>query len=410
MPNLPQKKCSGCGACVQVCPRTALLLKPNYEGFLYPAVDSSVCVECRICEKTCPVLSENKSEKFSQRKSYAAFCNDEKIRFESSSGGLFSVLAGKIAGDGGIVFGAEFDSDFSVKLGFADSRQDISRFTGSKYVQARTEQTFKQCRNFLEEGKKVLYTGTPCQIAGLKSFLRKEYENLFTVDVICHGTPSPELWQKYIKYREKKSASRTVKTAFRRKNDGWKQYSLSFTFANDSEYCRSLGRDKYLQLFLKDNALRESCYDCSFRGDNHKSDITLADFWGIENILPEFFDDKGTSLVIIQNEKGKNLLESVKNDLRLERTDFYKSVSFNPSYFKSVKRSKRRDLFYKNFNKHGIDYLYRRFAKESLLHRTKLFIKRAVLFCAKKLIGKENASKLKQKIKNFTQRGKSEND
>lgn len=395
MPNLPLEKCCGCGACVQICPKSAIFMKANSEGFLYPQVDSNLCVECKLCEKTCPVLNVKSSTNFIERKSYAAICNDENLRMESSSGGMFTLLAEKIINDGGVVFGAEFDSDFSVKHDWTDSCEGLKRFRGSKYLQSRTENTFSECKKFLESGRKVLYTGTPCQVAGLKSFLRKEYENLFTVELICHGVPSPALWQKYIKFREKKSASRIVKTAFRRKNDGWKLFSLSFTFANDSEFSQPMSKDEYLRLFLKDNALRESCYQCSFRKDSHMADITIADFWGIENVLPEFFDDRGTSLVITQNKKGNEFFESVKDLCRYKEVDFNEGIKSNPPYLKSSVRSKKRDSFYKNFEKSSIETLYKKYGQDSFSVRTKNFVKRCVKFCLVKTIGEENFTKLK---------------
>lgn len=381
MSNLPLIKCTGCGACVQLCPEKALSLSENYEGFLYPKTEDSLCVNCGLCEKCCPVSkTENSGECFSERKAFACIASDEKVREESSSGGMFTVLAEKIIKDGGIVFGAEFDTDFSVKFGWTESIEGLERFRTSKYLQARTENTFCECKKFLEDGRKVLFAGTPCQIAGLKGFLKKEYENLYAVDFICHGVPSPALWQKYIKYREKKSASQTVKTVFRRKDDGWKLYSLSFTFANDSEYRVSLTKDKYLQLFLKDNSLRESCYACLFRGDNHRSDLTIADFWGIEKIRPDYFDDRGTSLLIVQNEKGKEFFDSCKDEFKYTEVDFFKSVSFNPAYFKSPGRKNKRSSFYKNFEERGIDYLFRKYGRESLFSRFKCFVKRCLRF------------------------------
>ena len=384
MPRLPFVKCSGCGACEQICPKSAISMQPNDEGFLYPQVNSELCVECKFCEKNCPVLNVKTSTDFSERKVYAAICKNEKLRLESSSGGIFTVLAEKIINDGGVVFGAEFDADFSVKHGWTDSICGLERFRGSKYLQSRTENTFLECRKFLDDGRKVLYTGTPCQIAGLKAFLKKDYRNLFTVDVICHGVPSPALWQKYIEFCEKKSASRIVKTSFRRKNDGWKMYSLSFTFANGNEYIRSMAKDKYLRLFLKDNALRESCYQCSFRKDSHMADITIADFWGIEDVLPEFFDNKGTSLVIIQNEKGDEFFADVKDLCRYKEVGFCEGIKSNLSYLKSPVRSKKRDSFYKNFEKSSINTLYKKYGQDSFAVRTKKFVKRCMKFCLKK--------------------------
>ncbi len=394
MPNLPSLKCCGCTSCVQTCPKNAISLFVNDEGFLYPQVDNVLCVECKLCEKRCPVLLFENKNSFSKKEAFAAICNDENLRMKSSSGGAFTLLAEKIIGEGGIVFGAEFDKDFSVKHNWTDCVEGLERFRTSKYLQSRIENTFAECKDFLESGKKVLFSGTPCQIAGLKTFLNKEYENLFTVDFICHGVPSPALWQKYIKYREKKSASRTVKTAFRRKNDGWKLFSLSFTFANDSEYSQNFSKDKYLQLFLHDKGLRESCYKCSARGDNNPADITIADFWGIEKVLPDFFDNKGTSLVIVQNKKGKDFFDSVKDLCRFKEVDFNEAVKFNPQYYKSPVRSKKRNSFYKNFEKSSINTLYRKYGRESFFVRTKHFIKRCIKFCLIKIIGKEKFNKL----------------
>lgn len=399
MPSLPTVRCTGCGACVQCCPKKALSLSENCEGFLYPEVDDGLCVNCGLCEKSCPVNSTGTGrENFSERKAFACIANGERIREESSSGGMFTVLAEKIIKDGGIVFGAEFDEDFSVRLSWTDRAGELEKFRGSKYVQARTESSFSECKKFLEDGRKVLFAGTPCQIAGLKGFLKKEYENLYAVDFICHGVPSPALWQKYIKYREKKSASRTVKTAFRRKNDGWKLYSLSFTFANDSEYRRPLTKDRYLQIFLKDNALRESCYDCPFRGDRHKSDLTVADFWGIEQICQDFFDDRGTSLVIVQSGKGRRLLDACRAGFRSEQVDFRAAVKCNPAYFESPARNRKRTQFYRDFDRHGIDRLYRRFGRDSFAVRAAKPAKRVVLKAARCVFGERFVRKMKNVI------------
>lgn len=399
MTSLPSIKCSGCGACVQICSRDALSFLPNYEGFLYPSVDTGLCIECRLCERTCPVLDEKHSGYLTERKAYAVCCNDEKTRLGSSSGGMFTVLAEKIIEGGGIVFGAEFDTDFSVKHGWTERIEGLERFRGSKYLQSRTEDTFRECREFLDEGRKVLYTGTPCQIAGLKAFLRKDYANLFTADVVCHGVPSPALWKKYIEHREKKSASLTVRTAFRRKDDGWKLFSLAFAFADASEYRKVLTKDKYMQIFLHDSCLRESCYQCSFRGDGHMSDLTLADFWGVENLMPEMFDDKGTSLVIVQTAKGGELLKSVMDRIKIETTDFGEAVKFNPSYFESKPRSALRTGFYRDLQSHGIGWMYRKYGKETFPSRIKHFAKRCILFSARLVLGKKWSEKIKNRIK-----------
>lgn len=305
------KICSGCHSCFSSCPKNAISKKENVEGFLYPVIDDSLCIKCGKCEKVCPVLNneEIKSEKIPE--AYAIINSDEKIRLESSSGGVFSAIAEKVVEQNGIVFGVKLNKNQVAIHSFTDNLEGLSEFRGSKYVQSDIGKSFLECKSFLEQGRYVLFTGTPCQIEGLKKFLGKNYENLLCMDIICHGVPSPKLWKHYVNFQEKKLASRVVKTAFRRKFDGWKQFSLSFTFANDSEYCASLNKDSYLQLFLKDVCLRESCYQCSSKKLNRVSDITVADFWGIQNELPEMDDDKGTSFVLVHSEKGKKIISEL---------------------------------------------------------------------------------------------------
>ena len=188
--------CCGCAACVQRCPKQCITLHEDHEGFLYPKVDTETCIDCGLCEKVCPILNEgNKREPL---KVYAAINKDEKIRLESSSGGIFTMLAEQTIGEGGVVFGARFDENWQVRLDYTETIEGIAAFRGSKYVQARTENIYQQAEKFLKEGRKVLFTGTPCQIAGLKKFLRKEYANLLAVDFVCHGVPSPKVWAKYL--------------------------------------------------------------------------------------------------------------------------------------------------------------------------------------------------------------------
>lgn len=363
MPKLPFIKCSGCGACEQICPKSAISMKPNDEGFLYPQVDSELCVECKFCEKNCPVLNVKTSNDFSKRKAYAAICKDEGTRLESSSGGIFTVLAEKIINEGGVVYGAEFDTDFSVKHGWTDSVCELERFRGSKYLQSRIENTFLECRKVLEDGRKVLYTGTPCQIAGLKAFLKKDYENLFTVDVICHGVPSPALWQKYIEFYEKKSASRVVKTSFRRKNDGWKMFSLSFTFANGSEYSVNQSKGMWMLSFNKNVMMRHSCYNCVFKGSKILSDITIGDFWGIQNYIPEKDDDKGYSICFLNTSKSEKFFESVKKLLSADEIKNYDCKKFNTQLLYSLELPKNRKKFISLCINKGFDVAYKKYVK-----------------------------------------------
>lgn len=366
------QNCTGCSACASSCPKNAIEMKANFEGFLYPVIDKEKCVDCGICEKVCPAITPLKKEDsvvepveitdFST-KAYAAFNNDEKIRMECSSGGIFALIAQKVIEQGGVVFGTKFAPDFSVAHAWTDKKEGLSDFRGSKNLRSVIGSSYKDCKAFLKSDHNVLFSGTPCQIQGLKKFLRREYENLLCVDFICHGVPSPLLWKKYVNYRENFSATRsaTVKTAFRRKNDGWKQYSLSFTFANDSEYCASLNKDPYMKIFLRDVALRKSCYSCPTRGLARISDITLADFWGIEKEVPKMFDDKGTSLVIVHSLQGATLCDIISKNCTMTKVQLDIGLRHNPSMIISQKMPRERLSLYADLGKMDFERFLRKY-------------------------------------------------
>ena len=386
------KNCTGCSACFASCSKNAISLVPNEEGFLYPQIDSSKCIQCGLCEKVCPTLNiqhgANKNPK-----AFAVINDDEKIRMESSSGGVFTAVAKKVIEENGIVFGVKLDEHQKAVFSFTENVEGLSEFRGSKYVQAEMGNAFKECKKFLIENKKVLFTGTPCQIEGLKLFLGKEYENLLTMDIICHGVPSPLVWKKYVEYREKKFASRIVKTAFRRKNGGWKQFSLSFTFANDSEYCAPLIKDPYLRIFLKDVCLRESCYNCPSKKINRVSDITIADFWGIKNFAPEFDDDKGTSLVIVHSKKGEEIFFDLKN-CRVKEITLENGLKYNPSMVKSCARPNARDCFFSELENKSFEKVLNKYSKDKVGVRAKVFISK----CARKILGDSGVKAVKKML------------
>lgn len=373
--------CSGCHTCYSLCPKQAIKMIANGEGFLYPQINNDLCINCGLCEKKCPVLNPLIKEE-EQTYAYAVINSNEEIRLQSSSGGVFTSLAENVIKKNGIVFGAKFDSDFNVIHRFTDSLEGLAEFRGSKYVQSTIGDSFKECKNFLDEGRQVLFSGTPCQIAGLKSFLGKNYDNLLSVDFICHGVPSPLLWAEYKKSLEKKFASRIVKTAFRRKDYGWKQYSLAVTFGNASEYCNTLRQDSYLKLFLKDVCLRDSCYNCKYKTEKRISDITIADFWGIQNEYPELDDDKGTSFVISHSDKGKKIIDNLTN-CSLKQIPLEKGVKYNPSYVRSVVRPKKRNTFFLDLekysqNKFSLEKLVKKYTVDSLFVRGYRFLRRVL--------------------------------
>ena len=338
--------CCGCGACAQRCPHNAIELIQDNEGFLYPQIDESICIDCGLCERVCPIINQElPSEPI---KTFAAKNNDENIRQQSSSGGIFTLLATKVINNGGVVFGAIFNAKWEVEHDYTDTIEGIAKFRGSKYVQSKINNNYILAEEYLKDGKQVLFSGTPCQIAGLKRFLRKEYENLICVDIICHGVPSPFIWQKYL---EQYNSTELSSISFRDKTNSWKRYEVVIRQGKKTLIREEIGKNIYMKLFLSDLCLRPSCSNCSSKSGKSKSDITIADFWGIQHLHPDFDDDKGCNLILINSKKGLNLFNKLECD-KIE-TDFNTAIKYNTSYFKSVAEPKYRKYFFENFDKYG---------------------------------------------------------
>ncbi|MGN0811936.1 MAG: Coenzyme F420 hydrogenase/dehydrogenase, beta subunit C-terminal domain, partial [Candidatus Coproplasma sp.] len=266
------------------------------EGFLYPQVNESNCVNCGLCESVCP-FEKIEPARLAKPISYAVKIKDFEIREKSSSGGFFSVLANEIIAQNGVVYGAAMcEGNKSAQHIRVDSFKGLEALRTSKYLQSAMNDIYKQVLADLKIGKKVLFSGVPCQINGLRLFLRKEYENLLCVEVICHGVPSPALWKKYVEYLEKKYTADIQDVNFRSKKHGWNKFGLTVKGDNIEQY-ESAGDDPYMRMFLRDYCLRPSCYDCNAKRLESMADLTIADFWGINNVIPEFNDDIGVSLV-----------------------------------------------------------------------------------------------------------------
>ena len=339
--------CCGCSACVQRCPKQCISMNEDEEGFLYPIVDSSLCINCGLCEKVCPVTHQSSPKQ--PQSVYAAINPNEHIRKNSSSGGIFTLLAERIIEMRGIVFGAKFSPTWEIVHGSTETKEGLAPFRGSKYVQSEISKSYIEAQAYLKKGRYVLFSGTPCQIAGLHSFLQKSYDNLFTVDIVCHGVPSPLVWRTYLKKYQ--TLGTISQISFRDKTTGWEKYSFSIK-GDNSSLTECFTQNIYMQGFLKDLYLRPSCYHCPAKSGKSNSDITLADYWGIQDFHPDMDDDKGTSLVLIHSKKGEQLFASL--NCKSKKTSYAEALAGNPSITHSVPSPLLRENFWKLYALNGI--------------------------------------------------------
>lgn len=358
-----KSKCTGCNACKSVCPKQCIIMKSDQEGFWYPSVIKTECIQCGLCDKTCPVLTRKSEVQF--QKAYAAYSRDDGIRMESSSGGIFTLLAEHIIDNGGVVFGAAFNAEWKVEHICVDNKEDLAKLRMSKYVQSDIGDTFRQAKDYLESERLVLFTGTPCQIAGLKKYLGKEYDNLCTQDIVCHGVPSPIIWKQYIDSKLSSDKKGIENVLFRCKATGWRDYSIKYEYHDNKQEMVPQTQDVYYQAFLKNLILRPSCYDCRFKGNSLASDITLADFWGIEKVIPEMDDNKGTSLAICHTPKGKTLFESIQSSIVFRSVDYDLALQGNPAAVRSMGKPGSRDTMFHYLQKHPINETLELFTGES---------------------------------------------
>ena len=334
------------------------------EGFLYPNVDLEKCVDCGLCEKVCPYFKEKDSKE--PLISYGAINVHSTIRQESSSGGVFTAIANKVISDGGVVFGAQYDENWNVVHQFAETVEDCRAFRGSKYVQSRIGDTYRQVEFFLREGRTVLFSGTPCQITALKNFLSKDYDNLVLVDVVCHGVSSPKIWQEYLKSL---NIDQIYSISHKDKITGWRGYSFSIKDQYGKILFIEKAKDnKFLSAFVENIILRPSCFACPSKSSKSGSDITLGDFWGVEHILPQMDDNKGVSFISCNSEKGKNLIDCL--NLSLCESDYHMAIMYNSCMVKSTPEPAERAKFWLDYNEKGINALLTRKKKsQSIIKR-----------------------------------------
>lgn len=331
--------CCGCTACMNACPVQCIVMRRDREGFDYPVANPDRCIGCGKCEKVCPVLNPCESHKPLE----ALAARSPKYIDGSSSGGVFPALAERVIAEDGVVFGSILNQDMTVGHAEAEDMSSLNRMRGSKYVQSDLYSTFEEVEAYLGEGRKVMFTGTPCQIAGLKSYLGREYEGLLTADCACHGVPSPGLWEKYVKALEQKHEFNISEVRFRDKRHGWRNYDFVIA-SGDQEAVTGHSEDIFMSLFLQDMSLRPSCYDCPARNGRSGSDITMADLWNVTEAAPDFDDDKGVSLLLVNTSKGRTAIGEA--DIESTSSDMELAMKRNAGFAEHIARPERRTEFF----------------------------------------------------------------
>ncbi len=381
-----KKCCTGCGACYNSCPKRAISMIEDIDGFSYPNIDEKKCINCGLCKKKCPVINKNNNKSINI--CYAGYNKNINSRKTSSSGGIFELIAKNILSDNGIVVGAAFNNN-RLEHYIVKDIKNLEKLKGSKYLQSDLKNIFIEIKSNIKT-RKVLFVGTPCQVAGLKSFIREENSNLICIDLFCHGVPSPKLYKKYVDELELNNNDKLIEYNFRDNSTGWDTYSNTAKFKKKN-ICELASENSYMKLFLCDVALRESCYNCNFKLDNKYSDITLGDFWGVKSYYPEIYNKEGVSAIIINTNIGKEIFDCIKKDLVYKKCSIDEILKNNSSLKLSSKSPKNRKKFFKDLNNTSFDKLSKKYATKSLY--TRIIIKSKQII--KKIIchDKQNPSK-----------------
>lgn len=358
-----QTKCCGCNACGDVCAHNAITFETDEEGFWYPVVDQAKCVDCGLCEKVCPIINKAIQERYQTPKVFAAYNKDEAIRIDSTSGGLHSALANVMYDEGAYICGAIYNGDHTVSHTVSPDRNVLPEIRSSKYLQSSMLGQYREIKALLRKGEKIFYCGTPCQVHALYNFLGKDYPGLTTCDFICRGVNSPKVFLKYMDMLEKRYGSKATGIKFKNKKWGWHNFSMRVDFENGKQYCEDRWHDLFFIGYLQcGNFSRPSCYECQFKGFPQKSDITLADFWGIEKLDPSMDQDKGTSLVMINSDKGMQLFNATKSQLAWKEFTMEDARRGNPAMDSSLKpASKNREAFFKALDSMPFDKVAAKF-------------------------------------------------
>ena len=388
--RLTKEECCGCNACGDICPQKSISFAKDIEGFLYPQIDTSTCIKCNLCEKVCPVINIDnlKNNDFEKPKCYAAVHKNLQVRFDSTSGGAFSAFAKKAYQDKAYVGGAVWNDDWTVSQFISNNKKDIERLRSSKYIQSNATGFYKEVKELLKNGEKVLVCGTPCQMAALRSFLGKPYENLLILDFVCMYVNSPRIWDAYIKGLEEKHQSKVIYIKDKNKEIGWRTLCTKIVFENGDVIYETKDKNAFRRCYMGMGvAARPACYNCKFKGFPRISDVSLADFWGVEKYLPKEYDNNlGTSMILLNSNKGKTYYENkVASQMLTEEIPFGYILGGNLGLMHSHKPNPAidRNAFYKELGHTDLETIVTRHLPQDITLKEKIkntlrFLKQAL--------------------------------
>lgn len=366
---ISKEKCTGCGVCSNICPQKAIKMLEDDTGFVYPVIDKEKCVDCGFCKKTCPVFENKNNNNYREPIVFASWSKNESVRYTSTSGGLFTELAKQFIINNGYVVGAAYNKDNMVEHKMVNDLLGLEELKQSKYLQSDSKEVYKETKEILEEGKSVAFCGAPCQIAGLNKFLAKEYNNLLTIEFICRGMNSPKAYRSWLSQIENEECKKINKVWFKYKENGWKKSPkcTKIDFEDGTSKIFNGEKNLYMVGYLGPNLyIRSSCGDCKFNTLPRQADITLADFWGIQK---ELDDDKGTSLILINSNKGKEYFENIKDNIFFEERNIQEIYDGNVCFNNSVKINKNSIKFLKELNDNNFDKLLKKYDDTNYIYK-----------------------------------------
>ena len=372
---IDKKDCCGCSACAQICPKKCIKMVEDNEGFLYPHVNKNSCVNCGMCERVCPIIND-KPETESKQTAYVVQNKNPQILHQSTSGGAFSALACWILKQGGVVFGAAYDGKFTVCHQYVENEDDLKIFRNSKYVQSQIGNSFKIAKDFLKQGRLVLFSGTGCQLEGLFSYLQKNYENLWTIDVVCHACPSPLMFRKYLEWQKQKCSEDIENVVFRDKHYGYKYSTMSVFRRNSAtNYYEGIDTDPYLRAFFRHLSIRPSCFKCAFKKRYRLTDFTIWDCFDVENFCKEMDNDCGVTKILCHSERAQILVPNLNKYLAICETSPEKAIAGEKELVKSVEPCEGREQFFKDLNEMPVIECFNKYFPMTFRHKSEKFIR-----------------------------------